>query len=184
VTRLIIALFTSVLLAAGGALLMAHGAVWSIGAAFGMWLLSFCASPMLIDNDDWPSFGIFISAMLMISGGIFSGSLAYHGIAGERVDAVVTAVECVPGSEPCDERYRVSEWSTERDLGRLLEETDREYEPGDRLKVSMDPVGWAAPLVRDDVAWWSWIGLVAVLIGLAGGVGTTLVATVLNWRSK
>lgn len=75
----------------------------------------------------------------------FHTGAAYQAIFGQRTEAIVTGAGTGTAAE-----CRVSAAATERELGRLASGCTGST-PGERIEVSADPLGWAAPVAVDQL---------------------------------
>lgn len=107
---------------------------------------------------------------------------AYQATFGQRTEAIITEAGARAAAE-----CRVSAAATERDLGQLAGGCTGRA-PGERIEVSVDPLGWAAPVAVDQLGAGRpvLIGIITslLLVMMTIIVATTVIAVRLHRRSE
>lgn len=103
-----------------------------------------------------------------------AGPPSYLTALGQRGTALVTEVRAADPDQPY-RACRVSLDATGQDLGWLPAEQCEGSRPGDRIEVSYDPRGWAAPMTADALPG-SDTGAAVMLLWLLTAAGTAVTA--------
>jgi hypothetical protein len=121
-------------------LFSATALLWLFGSEIGAALLDWeCRLPLTAH------LAMVVSCLALLIAAWLGAGPVYHATYGERADAII-----VDKAETVEEtRCRISHTATERDLGWVTGGPCERSGPGDRIEVSVDPRGWAAPLTAD-----------------------------------